>query len=369
MNNFVFTSESVCSGHPDKICDSVSDAILDAVLAQDKFGRVAVETMVTFGRAIIAGEISTTAKVDLEKIVRNQIKSLGYTDESYGFWYKSPLEILVHQQSPEIAKGVKKKGAGDQGMMFGYACRDTKELMPLPIMMAHGLVREIDQAREKKVLAYLRPDGKSQVTVEYKNGKPVKVSKVVVAVPHNPDISYEQVKADIFEKIVSKVLAEYGFEISQDQLILNGTGVWHQGGPASDTGLTGRKIIVDTYGGFARVGGGCFSGKDPTKVDRSGAYAARFMAKNIVANGLSEKAEISLAYVIGKRKPVMVEIETFGTEKVSIKAIKSFCSKLLNPAVDVILDELDLRRPIYKKLSAYGHFGREGFPWEKIVKA
>lgn len=365
MKHFTFTSESVCSGHPDKICDRVSDALVDAVLAEDPKGRVAVETMVGHDQIFLVGELTTTARVDLEKIVRSEIKELGYINEKYHFTHSSPLVIKVHEQSPEIAKGVDLDGAGDQGMMFGYATTQTKELMPLPIMLAHRLAERIDQVRENKILSYLRPDGKTQVTVEYKNGKAVKIPKVVLAVPHSEEQDLREVKEDLYEKVVTPVLSQYGFSISEKDIIVNGTGAWYIGGPSSDAGLTGRKIVVDTYGGYARVGGGAFSGKDLTKVDRSGAYAARYLAKNIVANSLATECEVRLAYAIGQREPVMQEIETFGTEKVSSKALKDFSYKLLDTTVRGIIEGLNLRRPIYKKTSSYGHFGRDGFPWEE----
>lgn len=362
-----FTSESVCSGHPDKICDQISDAILDAVLVQDPRGRTGIECLAADGRLIIAGEIGSSAVVDFKKIAREQIKRLGYTDSGFGFSDKSPIECYLHQQSPEIAIGVKKKGAGDQGMMFGFACRETSQLMPLPIMMAHALARRIDTVRVEKILAYLRPDGKSQITVEYRNGTPIKVNQVVVAAPHKESVQLSQVKSDVFRHVVKPVLESFGFKVSAADLIVNGTGVWHNGGPSSDCGLTGRKIVVDTYGGYARVGGGCFSGKEPSKVDRGGAYAARFLAKNIVANKLADKVEVRLAYFIGAKKPTMQEIETFGTEKYSQKVIKDFMSKILDTSVEGIIKGLDLQRPIYLPTAAYGHFGRDEFPWEKVT--
>jgi len=368
MTKTSFTSESVCAGHPDKICDQISDAVLDAVLAQDPQGHVACETLAGFNRVIIAGEITANAKIDIKKIAQDQIKRLGYDDPKYNFSYESPIEVFVHAQSPEIAVGVEQdKGAGDQGMMFGYACTESQELMPLPIIMAHQLAKRIDQVREEKILPYLRPDGKSQVTVNYKNGKPVSISQVVVAVPHDEKVKINQVKKDIYDNVVEVVLARHGFKIAIDSLVLNGTGVWHHGGPAADCGLTGRKIVVDGYGGYARVGGGAFSGKDPTKVDRSGAYAARFIAKNIVANKLAERAEVRIAYFIGAKKPVMLEVETFGTNKKSQKVIDDFASKILDTSVSGILKGLDLQRPIYLSTAAYGHFGREEFPWERVV--
>ncbi len=366
----IFTSESVCAGHPDKICDQISDAVVDAVLAQDPHGRVAVETMAAHGHVVLAGELTTSAKVDIKKIARDQIKRLGYTDTRSGFSHESPIAYYVHEQSPEIAVGVmkKKRGAGDQGMMFGYACSETENYMPLPIDIAHALAREIDRVREEKILPYLRPDGKTQVTVEYRGGKPHRVTTVVIAVPHEEKVSLEEVKKDVFKKIVTPILKQFGFSTSPKDLIVNGTGVWHHGGPSADSGLTGRKIVVDTYGGYARVGGGCFSGKDPTKVDRSGAYAARYLAKNVVANKLADRAEVRLAYFIGAQKPLMQEVETFGTAKVSDKVLSDFVDSLLDTSVDGILEGLDLRRPIYRDTAAYGHFGRNGFPWEKIVR-
>lgn len=366
--NYTFTSESVCAGHPDKICDQVSDAILDAVLAQDPNGRTGIECMAGANHFVMAGEIGSKAKVDFKKIAREQIRRLGYNDPKFRFSDKSPIDCYIHQQSEEIAIGVKKKGAGDQGMMFGFACRETKELMPLPIMIAHALTKKIDDVREKKILSYLRPDGKSQVTVEYKKSKPVSVTQVVIAVPHKESVKLKQVKSDVLKNIVEPVLSSFGFKIKIKDLIVNGTGVWHNGGPASDCGVTGRKIIVDTYGGYARVGGGAFSGKEPSKVDRGAAYAARFLAKNIVAQKLADKAEVRLAYFIGAQKPTMQEIETFGTEKVSHAALKDFMKKLLDTSVGGIIEGLNLRQPIYLKTAAYGHFGREEFPWEKIKK-
>lgn len=368
MTKTIFTSESVCSGHPDKICDQISDAILDAVLAQDPHGHVACETLAAFNRVIIAGEITANAKIDIKKIAKEQIKRLGYTNPGFNFSDQSPIESFVHEQSPDIAVGVnKQKGAGDQGMMFGYACCESPEFMPMPIMIAHGLTKRIDQVREENILPYLRPDGKSQVTVEYLNGTPIGVRQVVIAVPHKENVDLKQVKEDLFKEVVLHVLDRFGFKITVKDLVVNGTGVWHNGGPASDCGLTGRKIVVDGYGGYARVGGGAFSGKDPTKVDRSGAYAARFIAKNIVANKLARTAEVRIAYFIGAKKPVMLQVETFGTNKKSQKVIDNFASKVLDTSVLGILKGLDLLRPIYLPTAAYGHFGREEFPWERVV--
>ncbi len=362
-----FTSESVCSGHPDKICDQISDAILDEVLRQDPAGRVAVETLVTTDKLILAGEVTTAAKVNFEKVARQQIARLGYINPQFNFTDQCSVEVYIHKQSPEIAVGVDEDGAGDQGMMFGFACHETAELMPLPIALAHALTKKIDTARETKNLPFLRPDGKSQVSVEYKNGKPVRVANVVIAVPHDKSVTLKEVKDQIYQKIICQVLAGYGFAIGQKDLIVNGTGVWHIGGPASDTGVTGRKIVVDTYGGYARVGGGCFSGKDPSKVDRSGAYAARFIAKNIVAHGLADKAEVRLAYSIGAKRPLMQDVETFGTAKASSREIKKFVDNLIDLSVKGILEQLKLRAPIYLETAVYGHFGRSQFPWEEIV--
>ncbi|MEK7597715.1 MAG: methionine adenosyltransferase [Patescibacteria group bacterium] len=365
MSN-TFTSESVCAGHPDKICDQVSDAILDEAFKVDKYSRVAVETMVTKNFIALAGEVTTKAKLNYKKIAQQVIRGLGYTIPKLNFSDKSEIVVKIHTQSPEIAVGVDNLGAGDQGMMFGYASHETKELMPLPIMLAHRLAMGIDKLRETKHLPYLRPDGKTQVTVGYEKNIPKTIENIVLAVPHSEEIKLDQVKKDLYKLLIIPILADYGFRINIKQLIVNGTGVWHIGGPASDTGVTGRKIIVDTYGGMARQGGGAFSGKDPTKVDRSAAYAARYLAKNIVANKLADRCEVRLAYFIGAKKPVMQEAETFGTEKKSEKIINSFIAKLLDTSLKGIIDGLDLRRPIYFKTAAYGHFGRNIFPWEKV---
>jgi len=362
-----FTSESVCAGHPDKVADQVSDAILDAILEQDQLGRVAIETLVTTDRIVLAGEVTTNAKVDYEQITRDQIKRLGYTDKKINFTYQSPISTYIHQQSPEISTGVDSDGAGDQGMMFGFANTETPELMPLPITLAHKLAQKIDQVRESKELGYLRPDGKTQVTVKYEDGKPVEVETVVLAVPHDEDVSLEQVKKDLHQQVVLPVLAEYKFDLKPQQLTVNGTGVWHIGGPASDTGMTGRKIIVDGYGGYARVGGGAFSGKDPTKVDRSGAYAARFIAKNLVDKGLADQIEVGLAYCIGQPHPVMKTINAFGTAQVNDKSMMAFVDDFLDTSVKGIIQAFDLRKPIYLPTAAYGHFGKEEFPWEQLV--
>lgn len=362
-----FASESVCAGHPDKLCDQISDAILDKALDQDPNSRVAMETVAGKNFLLLSGEVTTKAKLDYEKIAKDQVRRLGYTNPDWGFSDKSPFSLHVHKQSSEIAAGVDQEGAGDQGLMFGFACKETKELMPLPLTLAHRLCQAIDDARESGRLAYLRPDGKSQVVVKYEKGKPVAVDHVTVAVPHEESIEIEQVKQDIYKTIVEPILKKYGYGVESSSLVVNGTGVWHHPGPASDTGLTGRKIVVDTYGGYARVGGGCFSGKDPSKVDRSGAYAARYIAKNIVAHGMAEKAEVGLAYYIGGTKAVMREIDTFDTAKVSQKAIEDFSDKLIETSVRGIVERLDLRRPIYLQTAAYGHFGKPGLPWEKII--
>lgn len=366
MSYTSFTSESVCAGHPDKICDQISDAIVDAALAQDPQSRLGVETAASHNHLLLMGEITTTANLDYEAIARGEIRRLGYTNPDFGFSDQSRITILIGTQSPEIAQGVDLDGAGDQGMMFGYACNETPQLMPLPITLAHNLTSALDQARGSSRLAYLRPDGKAQVTIKYENGKPVAVSHVTIAVPHDEHATLGQVKKDVLDVIVKPVLAQYSLEIGPDQLVVNGTGVWHLPGPRSDAGLTGRKIVVDGYGGYARVGGGAFSGKDPTKVDRSGAYAARFIAKNIIAAGLADKAEVALAYFIGAKQPVMQEIDTFGTASVTDAQIRAYAAELLDTSVRGIIEGLDLRRPIYRKTAAYGHFGRPEFPWEQV---
>jgi S-adenosylmethionine synthetase len=365
----LFTSESVCAGHPDKICDAISDAILDAALAQDPNSRTGIETVAGANQISLFGEIKTSAKLDYEKIVRNKIRELGYINPEWGFSDKSPFNNYLHEQSPEISIGVDHEGAGDQGMMFGYACDETPELLPLPIVLAHALVKRIDDVRENGILKWLRPDGKAQVTVRYQNDKPVALEKIVIAVAHDEKITAEQVRKEIIREVIQSVCDSYELAVpGYANIIVNGTGLWHIPGPESDAGLTGRKIVVDGYGGYARVGGGAFSGKDPSKVDRSGAYAARYIAKNIVANGLASRCEVALAYVIGKPRPLMRTIETFGTEKVSNEAIESFAERLIDTSVKGIIDSLGLKRPIYSKTSAYGHFGKQGLPWEKTHK-
>ena len=369
----VFTSESVCAGHPDKVCDQISDAIVDAALAVDPHSRTGIETVAGADKIYLFGEIKSKAKINFEKVARVTIKRLGYTVPAWGFSYnKSTFQNFIHAQSAEIAMGVDQDGivgAGDQGMMFGYACDETPELMPIPIQLAHSLTKRIDEMRETKKLLWLRPDGKAQVTVRYENGKPVAIEKIVAAVAHDEKTTAEQVRSDVIKHVFKPVLKKYKFALPEDEdIIVNGTGLWHIPGPESDAGLTGRKIVVDTYGGYARVGGGAFSGKDPSKVDRSGAYAARYIAKNIVAAGLATKCEVGLAYVIGQPLPLMQTIETFGTAKVSEKALHDFKDKLIDTSVKEIIETLNLARPIYSETAAYGHFGRKGFPWEKVVK-
>lgn len=370
MRKTLFTSESVCAGHPDKICDHISDAIVDAALAGDPHSRTGIETVAGADQICLFGEIKTRAKIDFEKVVRAAVAQLGYTNPAWEFSQKSSFSNFVHQQSPEIAMGVDQDGAGDQGMMFGFACDETPELMPLPIMLAHSLTRMIDETREKKKLLWLRPDGKAQVTVRYEKGQPVAVEKLVAAVAHDEDTTAEEVRAGVIKYIFKPVLKKYGLEMPADaDITVNGTGLWHIPGPQSDAGLTGRKIVVDTYGGYARVGGGAFSGKDPSKVDRSGAYAARYIAKNIVAAGLATKCEVGLAYVIGQPRPLMQTIDTFGTATVSEKALHAFKDKLIDTSVKGIIEKLNLARPIYQQTAAYGHFGRKNVPWEKVVKS
>jgi len=371
MSNYqIFTSESVCAGHPDKICDQISDAIVDEIMRQDPYGHTAIETAVTANRVILIGEVNTTAIVDFAQVAREEIRRLGYTNPALQFTDHAKIDVLIREQSAEIALGVDNEGAGDQGMMFGYACNETPELMPLPIILAHRLTQRIDEMREHGLLPYLRPDGKAQVSVEYKDGKPMRVRHVVVAVPHNHTVDLERVRQDLYIGAIEPLLYDYGYNIDHKKdLVVNGTGVWHFSGPAADAGLTGRKIIVDGYGGMARVGGGAFSGKDCTKVDRSAAYAARFLAKNIVAAGLADRVEVQLAYYIGAKKPVMQEFDAFGTAKADHKVIRDFMLNLLDTSVTGIINGLDLRQPIYKQTAAYGHFGRPELPWERVVTA
>lgn len=368
LKSRLFTSESVCAGHPDKICDAISDAIVDAALSQDPTSHCGIETIAGANQICLFGEIKTSAKLEYEDIVRAKVEELGYTIPAWGFSQESSFSNDIHQQSPEIALGVDQDGAGDQGMMFGYACKETPELMPLPIALAHSLTRRIDEVRESGKLKWLRPDGKSQVTVRYEDDKPVAIEKLVAAVAHNEDTSAAKVRTDVIEHVFKPVLKHYGFALpAAKDIVINGTGLWHIPGPESDAGLTGRKIVVDGYGGYARVGGGAFSGKDPSKVDRSGAYAARYIAKNIVAAGLATRCEVGLAYVIGQPRPLMQTIDTFGTATVSDKELHAFKDKLLDTSVKGIIDTLDLARPIYSQTSAYGHFGKAELPWEQVV--
>lgn len=365
----LFTSESVTEGHPDKMADQISDAVLDAILAQDPRGRVACETMVTTGLVLVAGEITTNCYVDIPKIARTMIHDIGYDDAIYGFDSKACAVITaIDEQSPDIAMGVDTGGAGDQGLMFGYACSETPELMPLPISLAHKLTQKLAEIRRAKTLPYLRPDGKAQVTVEYEDGKPKRVHTVVVSTQHGPDTSQEAIAADILEHIVRPVCGSY----LDDKTIfhINPTGRFIIGGPPGDCGLTGRKIIVDTYGGSARHGGGAFSGKDPSKVDRSASYYARYVAKNIVAAGLAQVCEVQVSYAIGVVEPVSIMVNGFGTGVVDDEKLALLVSECFDFRPNAIIEALDLRRPIYRKTAAYGHFGREdaGFPWEVTDK-
>ena len=368
----LFTSESVTEGHPDKIADQISDAVLDAVLAKDPLGRVACETALTTGTAIVFGEISTDCYVDIAKVVRQTIREVGYTRAKYGFDYETcGVLVCIDEQSPDIKQGVDVGGAGDQGMMFGFACDETPELMPAPIQLAHQLARRLSQTRREGVLRWARPDGKTQVTVQYDdNGRPRRVDTVLVSVQHSEDVGSEQVFADVQEHIVDAVIPAEWLDKDTHRYV-NPTGRFVVGGPQGDAGLTGRKIIVDTYGGYARHGGGAFSGKDPTKVDRSAAYGARWVAKNLVAGGLCGKCEIQLAYAIGVIKPVSVRIDTFGTERVPVDQIAALVDEYFDLSPVGIISALQLRRPIYRQTAAFGHFGRSDLdlPWERTDRA
>jgi S-adenosylmethionine synthetase len=369
--NHLFTSESVTEGHPDKIADQISDEILDRIMAEDPTGRVACETLVTTGLAFVAGEITTNCYVDIPVVVRSVIKEIGYTDASFGFDFETCAVLTsIDAQSPDISMGVDKEGAGDQGMMFGYARNETPELMPLPIMLAHKVVRRLAEVRKQGILDYLRPDGKSQVTVEYQDGKPVGVRAVVVAAQHHPDVTDKQLEDDIAEKVIRHVIPA---PMLQDgvKYYINETGRFVIGGPQGDCGLTGRKIIVDTYGGVGSHGGGCMSGKDPTKVDRSGSYMARYIAKNIVAAGLAEECEVQIAYAIGVSQPVSVMVDTHGTGVVEDEEMAKIVVKNFDLRPAAIIEHLKLRRPVFRRTAAYGHFGREeeGFTWEITDRA
>jgi S-adenosylmethionine synthetase len=368
---YLFTSESVTEGHPDKIADQISDSILDAILAQDPVGRVACETLVTTGLAMIAGEITTSCYVDFPKIVRDTIREVGYTRAKYGFDSETCAVLSsIHEQSPDIAMGVDPGGAGDQGLMFGYAVRETEELMPLPIMLAHKLVKGLSCARRDGVMEYLRPDGKSQVSVEYVDRKPVRVDTVVISTQHSAEVSNDTLREEIQEKIIDRVIPAEMVD-AKTRYLINPTGRFVVGGPHGDAGVTGRKIIVDTYGGAAPHGGGAFSGKDPTKVDRSACYMARYVAKNIVAAGLADRCQVQLAYAIGIAEPVSVYIDTFGTGKVDDDKISELVRGHFKLTPRGIIETLDLRRPIYRKTAAFGHFGRTEpeFTWERTDKA
>jgi S-adenosylmethionine synthetase len=378
MSNYLFTSESVSEGHPDKVADQISDAILDAILTQDKYARVACETMVTTGMAIIAGEITTTAWVDLPEVVRHTIRDIGYNSSDMGFdWQSCAVLSSIDKQSADIAQGVNEgsgldldQGAGDQGLMFGYACDETDVLMPLPITLAHHLTKKQSQVRKSQLLPWLRPDAKSQVTIEYEKNRPKRIEAVVLSTQHNQDISYDDLKEAVMEEIIKPILPSDMLD-AQTKYFINPTGRFVIGGPVGDCGVTGRKIIVDTYGGKGSHGGGAFSGKDPSKVDRSSSYMGRYVAKNIIAAGIATEVEVQIAYAIGISKPVSINVNSFGTGRISDKKIKDLITEIFDLRPKAIIQHLDLLRPIYKATAAYGHFGRkhENFTWEKTDKA
>ncbi|MCF6460987.1 methionine adenosyltransferase [Clostridium sp. Cult3] len=385
MKKWLFTSESVTEGHPDKVCDAISDAILDAILEKDPDARVACETSVTTGLVLVTGEITTQCYVDIPKIVRHTVEEIGYTRAKYGFDADTCAVLTsINEQSPDIAMGVDKAlehrsngedeidkiGAGDQGMMFGYACNETEELMPMPISLAHQLAKRLADVRKNGTLEYLRPDGKTQVTIEYQDDKPIRIENIVVSTQHSPDVDLDTIEKDIMEHVIMKTVPQDMVD-DDTKYYVNPTGRFVIGGPMGDAGLTGRKIIVDTYGGYGRHGGGAFSGKDPTKVDRSASYAARYVAKNVVAAGLADKCEVGLAYAIGVARPLSIYVDTFGTGKISDEKIEELVRKHFDLRPAAIIRDLDLKRPIYRDTAAYGHFGRKdlNLPWEKTDKA